>query len=169
MKITEPKLEDRNVQHYVGIRTQTTLQEMGTGLIPRLHKEVFVWLEKQGVAPGAPFLRFHVINMEAKLDIEMGWPLANALEGDGRITAGVLPAGRYATLVYTGLKNGIKANKALLDWGAQKGLVWDRWEAENGDAFGARFESYLTDPADEPDPAKWEIEVAIRLADDHPQ
>jgi effector-binding domain-containing protein len=169
MKITEPKLEDRKAQRYVGIRTQATMQEMGTGLIPRLHQEVFVWLKKQGVTPGAPFLRYHVINMESKLDIEMGWPVASALEGDGRSIAGVLPAGRYAALVYTGLKNGMKANKALLDWGAQKGLVWDRWEAENGDAFGARLESYLTDPADEPDPAKWEIEVAIRLADDYPQ
>ena len=169
MKITEPKLEDRNAQHYVGIRTQATLQEMGTGLIPQLHKEVFVWLKKQGVAPGAPFLRFHVINMESKLDLEMGWPVPSALEGDGRIIAGVLPPGRYATLIYTGLKNGMEANKALLDWGAEKGLAWDRWETENGDAFGARLESYLTDPADEPDPAKWEIEVAIRLADDQPR
>ena len=33
------------------------------------------------------------------------------------------------------------------------------------DGFGARYESYLTDPADEPDMAKWETEVAIRLAD----
>src|SRR3989442_5201799 len=29
----------------------------------------------------------------------------------------------------------------------------------------ARYESYLTDPAEEPNPAKWGTEVAIRLAD----
>ena len=36
---------------------------------------------------------------------------------------------------------------------------------EKGDAFGARLESFLTNPDEEPDRAKWETEVAIRLAD----
>jgi effector-binding domain-containing protein len=169
MKITEPKLEDRNAQHYMGIRTQVPMKEMGKGVIPQLLGEVFVWLEKQGVVPvGAPFIRFHVINMQAGMDIEMGWPVQSPLSGNDRVRVGVLPAGRYASLVYTGLRNGFKGNKVLVDWAAEKGLVWDRWDEANGDAFGARFESYLTDPKDEPNQAKWEIEVAIRLADDQP-
>ena len=65
---------------------------------------------------------------------------------------------------YTGSDVGIEANAALLDWGAENGLVWDTWTAENGDEFGARLESFLTDPDKEPDPAKWETEVAIRVA-----
>jgi effector-binding domain-containing protein len=165
---TQPKLEDRSEQHYVGIRTQTPMNKLRT-VIPKLLDEVFAWLEKQGVAPaGAPFIRYHVINMESKLDIEMGVPVASALSGDDRISPGVLPAGRYAVLIYTGVRNGIKANAALLEWGAEKGLVWDRWEAENGDGFGARLETFLTDPDTEPDPAKWETEVAIRLANKQP-
>jgi effector-binding domain-containing protein len=166
MKITEPKLEDRNEQHYVGIRTEVPMRQLPE-VIPQLLGEVFAWLGKQGIAPAsAPFIRYHVINMESKMDIEMGVPVASALSGDGRISAGVLPAGRYASLVYTGVRNGIKANKALLDWAAEKDIVWDRWEAKNGDGFGARLESYLTDPAEEPDQAKWETEVAIKVADD---
>src|SRR5262249_15359922 len=103
-------------------------------------------------------------------DIELGFPVASALSGDARVSADVLPAGRYASLVYTGDYAGlVGANAALLDWGAEKGLVWDSWAAEGGDGFGARFESYLTDPATDPDPAKWETEVAIRLADDQPR
>ena len=43
------------------------------------------------------------------------------------------------------------------------------WAAETGDGFGARLESFLTDPQEEPDPAKWETQVAIRLADDQPR
>ena len=76
---------------------------------------------------------------------------------------------RYAALVYTGIDNGIEANKALLNWGAEKGLAWDTYAAENGDGFGARIESHLSGPADEPDPAQWETEVAIRLADHQPR
>jgi effector-binding domain-containing protein len=103
--------------------------------------------------------------MSARMDIELGVPVASALSGDGRVSPGVLPAGRYATLVYTGISNGIEANKALLDWGARQGLVWDTYASADSDGFGARFESYLTDPKDEPNQAKWETEVAIRLAD----
>jgi effector-binding domain-containing protein len=166
MKITEPKLDDRTEQPSIGIRTLVPMEEMGSGLIPRLHGEVFAWLEKHDVAPaGAPFLRFHVINMPGTMDIELGWPVASALPGDDRVSAGALPAGRYASLIYTGIMNGIPANKALLDWGAEQGLVWDTYVSDHGDGFGARYESYLTNPADEPDIAKWETEVAIRLAD----
>jgi effector-binding domain-containing protein len=166
--IGEPRLVDRDEQHYVGIRTQVPMRQFKK-VIPQLLGEVFAWLGQHGVAPaGAPFFRYHVINMKSKMDIELGVPVVSAVSGDDRVTAAVLPAGRYAALVYTGVDNGINGNKALLDWGAEKGLVWDTYVAENGDGFGARFESYLTDPAEEPNPAKWDTEVAIRLADAQP-
>ena len=163
---TEPTLAYRDEQPYIGSRTKATMQDLGTA-IPQGLDAVFDWLGEQGVAPaGAPFIRYHVIDMEAELDIELGVPVATAMPGDDRITAGDLPAGRYAALTYTGIENGITANGALLDWGAAQGLVWDAWAAEKGDGFGARLETFLTDPDEEPDPAKWQTEVAIRLADD---
>ncbi len=168
--ITEPKLEDRAMQPYAAIRTQVTMQELGTVIDQRLG-DVFAWLGSQGVSPaGAPFIRYLVIDMAAKLDIELGVPVATALSGDSRVSAGALPAGRYATLIYSGPYDGlVGANAALLDWGAKKGVVWDTWAAPGGDGFGARLESYLTNPADEPDPAKWNTEVVIRLADNQPR
>jgi len=53
MKTTEPKLDDRTEQPYMGIRTQVPMEEMGSGLIPRLHGEVMSYLKKQDVAPKA--------------------------------------------------------------------------------------------------------------------
>jgi hypothetical protein len=35
---------------------------------------------------------------------------------------------------------------------------------KEGDAFGARFESFLSNPDEEPDRTKWETEVAIMVA-----
>jgi hypothetical protein len=58
----------------------------------------------------------------------------------------------------------MEANAKRLEWGAKQGLTWDQSEVPAGDAFGARYESYYKDPSNEPDPAKWETEVAIRLA-----
>lgn len=166
---TEPKLDERPDQHYMGIRTEVPMRQLGT-VIPQLNGEVFAWLGKQGVAPaGAPFIRYHVIDMADRMDVEMGVPVANAMAGDERVAPGILPAGRYASLVYTGVKNGMPGNKALLDWGAEQGIVWDIYQSDKGDGFGARYESFLTDPADEPNMAKWETEVAIRLADQQPR
>jgi effector-binding domain-containing protein len=169
--VTEPKFVDRNEQPYVGIRTRVNLTEMGSGVIPQLFKEVFGWLGTHGIPPsGAPFVRYHVINMTDKLDIEMGIPIAKAVPGDGRVTASVVPAGRYATLTYTGHYDGLyEANRVLIDWAKENGIAWDRWDDENGDAFRSRIEIYYNGPDMESDPAKWETEVTIKLTDKQPQ
>jgi effector-binding domain-containing protein len=166
--ITKPKVEERAEQHYVGIRTQVPSSKFKV-IIPQFLEELFAWLGKQGVEPaGAPFMRYHVINMAGNMDVELGVPVASALLGDGRIASGVIPAGRYAALVYSGV-TGIAGNKALLEWAAKNGIKWDRWDDENGDAFRSRVEYFLTDPAEQPDRKKWETEVAIRLADEQPR
>ena len=128
--LTEPKIEDRKAQPYMGIRTRVALQELDV-VIPQGIGEVFAFLGKQGVAQvHAPFVRYHVINMPQMLDIEVGIPVASALPDEGRIHGGVLPAGRYASLIYTGIDYGIQANAALLEWGARNGLAWERWETK---------------------------------------
>jgi effector-binding domain-containing protein len=166
MKTTEPKVEERAALHYAGIRTQVLARQFPK-IIPQFIGEVFGWLDKQSIAPsGAPLMRYYVINMKGLMDVEIGVPVESAITGDGRVSACVLPAGKYASLVYTGVKNGIKGNGALLDWGAKQGLVWDRWDDTNGDAFGGRVEFFLDGPEDDPDPAKWDTEVAIRLVDE---
>ena len=168
MIVIPPKRETRSEQPYMGIRTQAAVEALPQS-IPQLLGELFAWLGKQGIAPaGPPFMRFHVINMETQMDIELGVPVASALAGDVRVCPGVLPAGRYATLVYAGVKNALPANKVLIDWAKEQGIKWDAWDVENGHAFAARYETFLTGPDDDPDQAKWETEVAIRLADNQP-
>jgi len=117
---------------------------------------------------GAPLWRYRVIDMAAKLEIDVAVPVAGAAIGDNRIIADILPAGRYATLIYTGPYEGLmQATADLLAWAAKKGIVWDMRPAGlNGEAWRARVENYLTDPTKEPDPAKWETELAFKLADD---
>jgi hypothetical protein len=90
--------------------------------------------------------------------------VAEAMPDDGQVTADVLPAGRYASLIYMG--HGLAGNKALLGWAQDNNIAWDRWEDEKGDAFRARTETYLTDRQVEPRKTKWDIELAIKLADE---
>jgi effector-binding domain-containing protein len=163
--ITEPKLEPRDEQPYVAIRAKVTMKEMSK-VPPQLLEEVFAWMGKREIEPaGPPLLRFLVIDMMRQLEIEAGVPVAAAVSGDDRVQSGILPAGTYATLIYTGVRKGIEANAALQEWAAKKGIVFQTWEAENGQGWGSRVEFYLTDPDTEPDKKKWQTEVAYLVAE----
>jgi DNA-binding transcriptional MerR regulator len=100
------------------------------------------------------------------MDMELGILVAAPIRPDGRITPGALPAGRYASLVYTGRDRGYAGNGVLINWAQKQGLKWDAWDDPAGHAFACRYESFLTDPTEEPDHKKWQTEVAIKLADE---
>lgn len=160
---TMPVIDDRLEQHYMGIRIQTPFQGM-FAQIDLIRKELVNWFKTQSIEPNAPpFLRYHVIDMNGEMDMEYGIPVESPLPADGRVKAGVLPAGRYLSLIYTG--SGLQGNKALLEYARDNHLTLDRWNSEKGDAFRCRYETYLTDPKVEPRKTKWDIEVAIKLAD----
>lgn len=162
--ITEPKLEYRIERPYVAIRKQVTMQELGT-VLPPLIGELFAWLGRQDIAPsGAAFFRYHVIDMEALLDIEVGIPVETAVAGDGRVSPGILPAGRYAVMTHTGPYDDlVDANAALLAWAEENGIAWQM--SDDGRTWAARIEWYETDPTQEPDPQKWETELAFLVAE----
>lgn len=161
--VSEPKIDERPEQPYMGIRKRVPMRSMSKE-VGKLFNALNQWGKQNRVeTSGPPFLRYHVIDMTGMMDIEAGVPVAAVLPDDGMVRADRLPAGRYASLVYTG--SGLTGNKALLVWGKANGLTWDRWEDPNGDAFGARYETYLTDPKVEPRKTRWEIEVAIKLAE----
>jgi effector-binding domain-containing protein len=167
--VTDPKIEDRKEQPYVGIRSLVKMQDLGS-VIPQQIGEVAAWLNQQGVKPdGPPIVRYHTcppaMDAAARMDILVGWPVAAALNGTDRITADTLPAGRYASLIYTGVENGYEGNGVLVNWGAEQGIHWDSWEDPKGEGFAGRVEYMLDGPDDDPDPGKWKTEVAIKLAD----
>jgi effector-binding domain-containing protein len=160
-----PQIVTRAEQPYVAIRGQVTMAEIGpfagrTG-------EVFAWLAARGLAPaGPPFLKYNVIDMMRQLEIDNGVPVAAPVNGDGDVIAGILPAGRYATVTHVGHPSELMgATKALLDWAAGQGLTWDMSPSADGDRWGSRLEIYLTDPRQEPDMSKWVTQLAFRLAD----
>lgn len=160
--IGKPHIEDRPEQPYMGIRIQIPMKGMDK-VIQRLHKEVSAWMKKRRVEPaGLPFVRYLVIDTKAEVDIEVGFPVEKLLAGDNRISVGVLPAGRYASLIYSGSAG----NRALIEWAKANSIAWDRWNDSRGEAFRSRYETYLTDPEMESRKTKWDIELAIKLADE---
>lgn len=161
---TDPSIVTRAEQPYVGVRSAVTMETIST-IADRI-PEVFGWLASHGVAPaGPPFLRYRMIDMDRRLDIEAGVPVA-AATGDDQVHLDVLPAGRYVTLTHVGHFDGLAATTGeLLAWAAGEGLTWDMTETPDGQAWNCRLEIYVTNPAEQPDPATWETQLAFRLAD----
>jgi effector-binding domain-containing protein len=170
----EPQLQQRDEQHYVGIRASVPMDGI-SGAIDEAIPQLFGWLAAKGIAPaGPPFLRFLVIDMMATMRIEIGVPVGEPVTAEiigpeaanGRVRPGVLPGGRYAVLRHIGSYDGlIASNAALQEWAAAQGVTFDTWDTPEGSAWRSRVEHYLTDPSAEPDPAKWETDVAYLTSD----
>jgi len=161
----QPKIETRPDQPYVGTRKVIAMREFDRE-IPAMTAAVSQWLDAHHVRPsGRPFLRYHVIDMSERMDVELGIPTDQALATTGQVASQVLPGGRYAVLVYTGVDNAVSATKGLLDWIASQGEQPIAHASEQGEVFQARYEIYLTDPETEPDKRRWMIEVAILVRD----
>jgi effector-binding domain-containing protein len=161
----DPQIQERAAQHYAAIPVTVTMDGL-PGAIDSAFSELFGWLASQGIPPaGAPFIRYVVIDMAGELQVEMAVPVAGPITGSGRIQPGTLPAGRYAVLRHTGPYDGLVAsNAALQRWAQEQGIELDTWDTAQGSAWRGRAEHYLTDPSQEPDPAKLETDIAYLIA-----
>jgi effector-binding domain-containing protein len=163
--MSEPTVAKRPEQPYVAIPIKATLREWGA--VNALVPEVYAWLRERGIAPaGALFYRHHVVGgFDEKFSVEVGVPVSEPVEGDGRVLAGAKPAGRYVVAMHHGHPDGIaRSHLALVEWAGREGLAL----AKEGEVWGGMFESYRTDPEVEPDADKWETELAYLVSDQPP-
>lgn len=162
-----PKQEVRAEQPYVAIPAKVTPREWSKAAA--LVTEVRDWLRSKDLAAsGPPFFRYWVIGGgDREHIIEVGAPVGTTVAGEGRVVAGSVPAGAYATLVHTGDPERIDgAHTRLQGWAAEHGLAWvDRGEGDNR-VWGGRFEFYLSDPVQTPK-AECSVELAylVRTAE----
>ena len=161
------RIETRPATPTAGI-TETVTMTQFAKIADRI-PEIAGWIVAHGSRPvGAPYFRYHVIDMEAELVVEAGFRVPDdaALTSAGDVTVGIVPAGRYVTTVHRGHPDElIDVTGELLSWAAAEGLAFDQHGTDAGDAWAGRFEFYLTDPAEEPDMSRWEVELAFKLAD----
>jgi effector-binding domain-containing protein len=161
--MSEPSLQQRGAQPYAAIRIRIPQSQISSACPPLLG-EVFAWLAVQGLAPaGPPFFRYARMEPDAET-IDVGVPLARKVAvADDRVRTGLLPAGRYAVLTYTGPYTGVpQAAQRLMSWGSEQGL---KWATSTEDQEMLYIESYVTDPMREPDPQKWITELMNLVQD----
>ncbi|HET9589336.1 MAG TPA: GyrI-like domain-containing protein [Anaerolineales bacterium] len=165
--MTEPKLERRKKQNYAAIRMSVPIP-FGKYLQPAWD-EVYDWLNSKGIQPSGPaIIRYLTTDMSKELDIDIGFTVDKAVKGNRRITADFLPAGRYATLLYTGPYRGkgiFKGTVALLEWAKENKIKWSTSKKKGVEWWNGRAELYFSDPAVEKDPKKFKTELTFLVAD----
>lgn len=128
----------------------TTPSEGLPSAVDRGFPAIFGRLEKLGVEPaGPPFVRY--LETGDQFTIELGVPVAGKLE-DGKQAN--LPAGRAAVWRHVGPYSELRTACERL--GAAV-------EELGEEPAGGLWESYVTNPAEEPDPAKRITEIYLPL------
>lgn len=169
VETTSPRLEVRHEQPYVAIAATTSIQEEAQ-TVTALMQDMQAWLTKRRIqTAGPPFVRYRLINMPNRLDIEVGFPLTApvAVTTEEHLLFDVLPKGQYGVLVYTGPLDGlIEANAQLQRWAKAQGIAWQASETEAGTEWAARTETMLmvSDPADKPNESQVEIAYLVESA-----
>ena len=137
------------------VRQRVPRHELAAAIAAGLGK-TFPHTQKAGLAlAGPPFTRY-LSTGPGLFSIEVGVPLAAAASSDGEIEAGALAGGPVAVAVHAGPYDQLGETYAALE----------RWIEENGfRTAGPPWESYVTDPADFPDPGDWRTEVYWPVAD----
>jgi effector-binding domain-containing protein len=139
-------LEDRKLQPVLSIRATVRIDELAERQGESL-RELWSSMQARGVtAAGPPFVRYHTIG-RTEAEVELGIPVADAVSGEGRITAGELPGGAVISTWHIGSHDRLgEAYGRLQAWLSERGRK----------AAGAAWEVYSwIDPAFDPDPANW--------------
>ncbi|MGE3856532.1 MAG: GyrI-like domain-containing protein [Dehalococcoidia bacterium] len=148
MALSDIEVRDLPSQHTAVVRHRISMQEVQR--IPGWIRETYEAVQRAGQQPaGMPFVR--TLDMSGgTMEVEVGWPVAAPFGGDGDVHAGTLPGGTAAVASYFGPYEQIgPAYQAIVAWCAEHGHA----------VAGAPWESYVTDPHEEPDSSKWRTDI----------
>jgi AraC family transcriptional regulator len=146
-----PSIERQELQpqHALIVRRRVARSEIAATIAESLGK-TFPYALQNGLAiAGRPFVRYSDVG-PGLMTMETGTPLAAPAPGVGEIEAITLPGGPAAVAVHMGPYDKLQDTYVAIE----------RWMQQQGvRAAGAPWESYITDPAEHPDPANWRTDV----------
>lgn len=134
-------VEEKAAQPTISIRTRTAVENLPQ-VLGKAYGNIMNFLFEIGVQPaGAPYVGYFNMDMQ-DLDIEIGFPVGQAILGRDDLQASEIPAGKQVSCLYTGPYNKIdSAYNALMEW----------IPANGHEATGICYEFYLNDPAQTPE------------------
>lgn len=134
-------VEEKAARPTMSIRTRAAAENLPQ-VLGKAYGDIMNYLFEIGVQPaGAPYVGYFNMDMQ-DLDIEIGFPVAQAASGRDGIQASEIPAGKQVSCLYTGPYNKIEpAYNAIMEWIPANGYI----------ATGVCYEFYLNDPAQTPE------------------
>jgi len=138
------------------LRRQVKPSEIATMLAEALGR-VFQHAQRNGIALAGPPVARYLECGPGLWTIDAGMPVTahTAVPAEADIRADTLPSGLVATTTHAGPYDQLPgAHAAVQHWIEAEGLT----------AAGGQWESYVTDPADYPDPKDWKTEIFWPLA-----
>lgn len=137
------EIVERDVQPSLVIRTRCSVEDLPR-VLGEAYQKIVTHLGNSGHSPaGPPFVAYHNDDMQ-DLDLEIGFPVKEALQTEGDIEASEIPQGSYASTMHIGPYNQVAgAYQRLSSW----------VETEGRKPAGPAYELYLNDPATTPESA----------------
>ena len=150
-----PEFEIRAIphQHTAAMVMSVPTAEIGDAM-SKAFPAIFHAITAAGATPvGPPLARYFTFG-EAIIEFECAVPVASPFAGHGEIKPSSVGGGDAVVCTHIGPYDTIGQTwEAMMAWVGEQGRT----------PGGAGWESYLTDPGDEPDPAKWVTEVCMPL------
>ncbi len=113
-------------------------------------QEIIQVLAEQAMQPAGPMFSYHHRRPSDTFDFEIGFPVAKAINEQGRVIKSKLPAVKVVRSVYQGPYEGL----------AQAWPALQKWVRENGHGETGRFwECYLNNPNEVEDPKDYKTEL----------
>lgn len=152
--MTDIRITERDEQPTAGIRETVPMAEL-TEFFSRGFHDTMAAIQAQGVQPAGPPFGKYYGTPAATVDVEAGFPVTSAIAPTGDVLPGTLPGGRVVEAIHVGPYDTLKETYAELE----------RHVAQAGLTPGAvMWESYLSDPEAEPDPATWRTQICWPVA-----
>ena len=140
--------------HVLLVRARCARHELSKAIGECLGKAFPYAMQIGAPLAGRPFTRY-LSTGPGLFTIEAGCVLASATSGAGDVEATTLPDGPAVVAMHGGSYDTLSETYAEME----------RWMEKNGMLpGGAPWESYITDPAEHPDPANWRTEICWPVA-----
>ena len=161
---TGPQVVQRKVVPCISVKATVNIEEIGA-IISKLMPKLQSCLKEQKVEKSGPvFIRYTLVNMPSRLDIEVGIITPKKLKGQADVISGSIPAGKYISYDFYGHYSGlVGANGTVQNFAKEHALKFKMRRTKAGDEFVGRYEIYETDPDTTPDPAKWLTRLVYRV------
>lgn len=136
------------------VRAEVPMEQLRT-VFDRGFGEVMRVAEAQGLAITGPPFGFYPRMPTDTVEVAVGFPVSAVVTADGGVTPFELPGGRVVTGIHVGSYDSLEESyRELTEWAT----------AESHSLADHMWESYLTDPAAEPNPATWQTMITWPLA-----